>query len=202
MKLYPIFDESFLKSGESIDEYINALNFFKDYIQMVQLRFKNIEDKKFYEFVCDFKHRVDEDLKIIVNDRVDICLACELDGVHVGEKDLPPDIVRKLLGNKKIIGFSPKSFESAEKYLDYVNYFGIGSVFPSFTKSEVKVIGIEGLKRYIETFGNIVDIYAIGGISFDNVIYLKNVGIKGISFISLWKEKPFEKLKKIVEVLK
>ncbi|MGC8630985.1 MAG: thiamine phosphate synthase [Thermoprotei archaeon] len=118
----------------------------------------------------------------IVNDRVDVAYASDADGVHLGQEDLPLDLARRLLGDA-VIGASASTPEEglvAER--EGASYLGAGSVFPSSTKPEERVLGIEGLKNLMKLVK--IPVYAIGGIRIEGVGLLKSIGVSGVAVIS------------------
>lgn len=135
----------------------------------------------------------------IVDDRVDVAYAVDADGVHLGQNDFPAKMARKILGDA-IIGVSastPQEGVIAEE--DGADYIGAGSIFPSSTKPEEKVLGIEGLKELMRLVR--IPVYAIGGIKLEHVKMLKSFGIKGVAVISgiFASEKPEETARLFVE---
>lgn len=119
----------------------------------------------------------------IVNDSIDLALALDSDGVHIGQDDLPFPIVRKLLGKKKIIGLSTHSIEEAMiAQFSGANYIGVGSIFPTNTKDVNVVLGLEGLKKISEKVD--VPIIAIGGIKEKHIEELSKLKISGFASIS------------------
>ncbi len=118
---------------------------------------------------------------LIVNDRVDIALACDADGVHLGKKDMPPNIARSIFDG--IIGYSAKTLDDLNIFGDFVDYFGVGPVFPTSTKRDAgKVLGVEGLKRFKKATSK--PIVAIGGINKNNIVDVLKTGVDGIAVIS------------------
>lgn len=120
----------------------------------------------------------------IVNDRVDVALAAEADGVHLGQADFPIPLGRNVLGADRIIGGSAATLEEAQKCLaEGADYVGFGPVFPTTSKDDAgPVSGIELLKQVVEAVS--VPIIAIGGIGADNVSEIRNAGAHGIAVIS------------------
>lgn len=118
----------------------------------------------------------------IVDDRVDIAYAVEADGVHLGQQDLPAEIARKILGDA-IIGVSASTpQEGVEAERSGADYIGAGSIFPSPTKPEERVLGVEGLRQLTKLVK--IPVYAIGGIKLEHVRMLKSFGIRGVAVIS------------------
>ena len=120
----------------------------------------------------------------IVNDRVDLALALEADGVHVGQEDLPLQVVRKLVGSKLIVGVSAGTPEQAlEAERNGADYIGVGPVFPTETKKDARP------PRGLEILGQIrqavsLPMYAIGGIKLHNVASVIRAGADGAAVIS------------------
>ena len=118
----------------------------------------------------------------IVDDRVDVAILSDADGVHVGVEDAPVAEVRKRFGGL-IIGASASSIsEAMQGEAGGADYLGVGSVFPSPTKPDYEVLGIDGLRRIIQTIH--VPAYAIGGITLDKVPLIKEAGAWGVAVIS------------------
>lgn len=169
--------------------------------KIVQLREKNMDTRDFLERanrlkdICN-KHGV----SFLINDRIDIALACGCDGVHLGQGDMPIDIARKLLGVNKIIGISAGSLDEAiEAEKMGADYIGVGAIFSTSTKSDSEVIS---KKELIEIVNSVdIPVLAIGGIKSDNLSYLKNVGVDGICVISeiLGSDDCEEKTKSLVD---
>ncbi len=124
-------------------------------------------------------------VKIIINDRVDIALALNADGVHLGQDDLPPAEARKLLGPNAIIGFSTHSIEQAMAAISLpVDYVAIGPIFPTSTKETPdEVVGIDGIKRIRNAIGEF-PFAAIGGINRDNLTAVLDAGADSAAVIS------------------
>ncbi|MFL0250566.1 thiamine phosphate synthase [Clostridium neuense] len=151
---------------------------------LVQLREKNISTMDFYKIAVDIKKVTDKyNVPLIIDDRLDIALAVDAAGIHVGQSDMPCDIARKLVGKDKIVGVSAGSVEEALKaQKDGADYLGVGAVFPTGTKKDATDVSIETLKEIVEKVN--IPVVAIGGVSADNVDKLADTGIDGISVIS------------------
>lgn len=151
---------------------------------LVQLREKNVSSKEFYEIAKEIKTITDKyNVPLIINDRVDIALAVNAEGVHIGQKDLPTDIVRKIIGEDKILGLSANTIEDALKgEKDGADYLGVGAMFPTNSKKDAESTSMETLKE-IKNAVNI-PVVAIGGINENNVQKLKGTNIDGIAVIS------------------
>lgn len=137
----------------------------------------------------------------IVNDRIDIAIASEADGVHLGQDDFPIPLARKLLGDNRIIGGSAATMEEAKKCLsDGADYVGFGPVYPTGSKDDAgPVSGIDTLRNIVETIP--LPIIAIGGIDEENTWGIIQAGAHGIAVISAvcCKENPEEATKGLYE---
>ena len=119
----------------------------------------------------------------IVNDRLDIALASNADGIHLGQDDLDLKTARKLLGYSKIIGISANSkIDISNALIEGCDYIGIGPVFETATKKNKQPIGIEKIKTLTKDLN--IPWFAIGGINSDNISYLKNNGFKKFALVS------------------
>jgi thiamine-phosphate pyrophosphorylase len=165
-KIYPITDCRITKLSHT--EQVKKL--IEGGAKIIQLREKFATPKDFYE---DAKNAVTiantADVRIIINDRVDIALAVKADGVHLGQDDLPPIYARKILGKDAIIGFSTHTVKQAIEAIKLpINYAAIGPIFATKTKENPdEIVGIEGLKNVRKAIANF-PLVAIGGISFEN----------------------------------
>lgn len=153
-------------------------------VTFVQLREKTLEDDKFLEEAKELKQLCKEyDVPFVINDNVDIAIAMDADGVHVGQSDMEAGNVREKLGPDKIIGVSAQTVEQAvlaEKR--GADYLGVGAVFPTGSKDDAVEVSHETLKAICEAVS--IPVIAIGGISVNNVSELAGSGIVGIAVIS------------------
>ena len=180
-KIYPITDSRL--SGLSHAEQVKRL--ILGGAKVIQLREKYDSSKDFYKSAEDaIKIARENDVKIIINDRVDIALALRTDGVHLGQDDLPPGKARKILGEKSIIGFSTHSIKQAVEATNFpINYIAIGPVFPTKTKENPdKIIGLEGVKKVREAIGDF-PLVAIGGINSENYLEVLKAGADSVAII-------------------
>lgn len=150
---------------------------------MVQLREKRLNDRELLE-VARRCARVCTDRRVpfIVNDRVDVALAAEADGLHLGQEDLPPSIARRLLGPDAIIGLSthePAQIEAAS-HLD-VDYIGVGPIYATPTKPGRPAVGLELVRVAAERAAQ--PFFAIGGLDPSNVARVKEAGASSISVL-------------------
>lgn len=171
-----------LMSSKTIEKSVKEA--IKGGCTIVQLREKDISSKEFYDIAKSLrkitkKHKV----PFIINDRVDIALAVNADGIHVGQSDLSLKNVRKLIGKDKIIGISCGNLEEAKKaYKNGADYLGVGAIFPTNTKKDAKDVGIDGLKEIINNIP--LPIVAIGGINKENIEKLRDINLAGVALVS------------------
>jgi len=119
----------------------------------------------------------------IVNDRIDIALASNADGIHLGQEDLDLKTARKILGYSKIIGISANNAIDISNALEEgCDYIGIGPVFETATKKNKEPIGIEKIKKLTKDL--YIPWFAIGGINTNNISYLKSNGFKKVALVS------------------
>ena len=175
--LYLVTDRGLLQ-GRSLEKAVEEA--ILGGVTLVQLREKDIDTRDFYNIALKIKAITSKyNVPLIINDRVDIALAVDADGVHIGQSDMEAKIVRKLIGEEKIIGVSARNLDEAmEAEKQGADYLGVGAVFGTTTKN----VSIEELKRIKSTVS--IPVVAIGGISKENVSLLKDTGIEGISVIS------------------
>ncbi|XP_062077324.1 thiamine biosynthetic bifunctional enzyme TH1, chloroplastic isoform X2 [Humulus lupulus] len=184
--LYAVTDSRMNKTwGHSISDAVKAA--VEGGATIVQLREKDIETRDFVEAakscleICR-SHGV----PFLINDRVDVALACDADGVHVGQSDMPVCVARDLLGPEKIIGVSCKTPEHAERaWVDGADYIGCGGVFPTNTKENNITVGLDGLKNVC--MASKLPVVAIGGIGISNarsVMEINEPQLKGVAVVS------------------
>ena len=180
LSLYLVTDNS-----DDVEKFLNTIEEgIKGGVTVVQIREKTAETLDFYELALKVKEITTRyNVPLIINDRVDVALAIDADGVHVGQSDLPCDITRKLIGKDKILGVSAATIEEAKKAeKDGADYIGTGAVFPTATKDDAPSITKEDLKEIVESIN--IPVVAIGGINLDNASTLIDTGIAGLSVVS------------------
>ena len=151
----------------------------------IQFRQKIGAIREMIEIVRQLKQLcLDSGVTLIVNDRVDVAIAIEADGVHLGQDDFPIPLARKLLGESRIIGGSAASLEEAQKCLaEGADYIGFGPVYPTASKVDADpVTGIKLLKQAVEIIP--LPIIAIGSINIENTPEVMRAGAQGIAVIS------------------
>lgn len=191
LELYLVSDHTLTE--EKLLEKVEAA--VKGGVTVVQLREKELAGRAFFEKAIRLKQVLDQyHVPLIINDRVDIALACGAAGVHVGRDDLPVAQVRKLIPAYMILGASARTMEEAlEAQAAGADYIGAGSVFRTTTKSDAKLIKLTRFKQIVEKLT--IPVVAIGGITTDNVMELSGTGAAGVAVVSgiLGHENPSEK---------
>ncbi|MCD6452201.1 MAG: thiamine phosphate synthase [Acidobacteria bacterium] len=182
LSLYVITDRR-LSLGRSSEEIVERA--IAGGATVIQLREKELSDRQLYEEGLRIKEIIGtRDVLFVVNDRVDLALALDADGVHLGQDDLPLAVARRLLGENRIIGVSVQTPEEAqEAEREGADYLAASGVFPTTTKPDVgAVLGIPGLKRIREATS--LPLVAIGGINLANVKEVIGAGADGIAVVS------------------
>ena len=180
--LYLVSDRSMLKGRNLFQAVEEAI---KGGVTLVQLREKNISSLDFYNIALKMKELVNHyHVPLIINDRLDIALAVDADGLHIGQEDLPLKIARKLLGPGKILGYSVANRGQAlfgER--NGADYLGAGTVFPTGSKADTgEPIGTGNLQKIKQAVS--IPVVGIGGIGISNLAEVKATEIDGISLIS------------------
>ena len=180
--LYFVTDRG-LCGGKPLEEVV--IQAVKGGASYVQLREKDVSTRFFVEEAIRIKKLLEPyKVPLIINDRIDVASACSAEGVHIGQEDMPYEIVRKLMGRKAIIGLSVETWEDVEvsQKLD-VNYIGVSPVFSTPTKTDTKnVWGLDGLAK-IKAFSR-HPLVAIGGINESNVREVVMAGTDCIAVVS------------------
>ncbi|MHB1462101.1 MAG: thiamine phosphate synthase [Armatimonadota bacterium] len=151
---------------------------------VVQLREKTASSREFYDMAVRIKGITDRyGVPLIINDRVDIALAVDAAGVHIGQSDLPACIVRRIIGDQKILGVSASSLSEALKaQQDGADYLGIGAMFATDTKSDAELVSLQELKAIRSALP--LPIVVIGGINQRTISLFSGTGIDGVAVVS------------------
>ena len=151
---------------------------------MVQLREKEILSLDFYVLASEMKKITDRyGIPLIINDRIDIAMAVGAAGVHIGQKDIPADIARKVIGKEMLLGVSAVSAaEAVNAAKAGADYLGVGAMFPTGTKPDAGVVSMEELGRIRKAVD--IPIVVIGGISKENAMLFQPMGIDGLAVVS------------------
>ena len=179
--LYLVTDRNILKNRDLKDEVENAI---KGGVTLVQLREKECGGKDFLKYAIEVKEITDKyNIPLIINDRVDIALAIDAAGVHVGQNDIPAKVVRELIGKNKILGISASNLEEAKKAVeDGADYLGVGAIYSTSTKKDAKNVKLNMLKEIRDNIK--IPIVAIGGIDKNNAKEVIECNIDGIAVVS------------------
>lgn len=179
--LYLITDRS-LMSAETLEQAV--LRAIKGGCTMVQLREKELSSLDFYKFALSLKRITHEHgVPLIINDRVDIALAADADGVHVGQSDLPARTVRDMIGCDRLLGVSATNVAQAVKaQKDGADYIGVGAMYPTGTKSDAAIVSMEELRVIRRAVT--IPIVVIGGINNTTAPDFAGTGIDGLSVVS------------------
>ena len=181
LKFYLVTDSDILRGRDFYNSIEEAL---KGGVTMLQLREKNASGKEFLEKAIKLRELTKKyNVKFIINDRVDIAMLCDADGVHVGQSDIPANKVRELMGEDKIVGVSARTVEEAIRAKENgADYLGVGAMFNTRTKLDAKSVSIEKLKEIKELIK--LPVVAIGGLSLSNIDKLKECNVDGYAVVS------------------
>ena len=181
MLLYAVTDRAW--TGEqTLYEQVEAA--LKGGVTCVQLREKEMDETVFLQEakdICALCHRYG--VPFIVNDNVDAAIACQADGIHVGQEDMAAGEVRRRVGDAMILGVSVHTVEEARRAVrDGADYLGLGAVFPTSTKTDVDQMTNETLRAICDAVD--VPVVAIGGINRGNLLKLSGSGVDGVALVS------------------
>ena len=179
--LYLVTDRMFMSTktlGEAVEQAIIGG------CTVVQLREKEISSLDFYALAVEIKKITDSyGRPLIINDRIDIAVAVGAAGVHIGQKDIPADIARKVIGKDMLLGVSAVSAaEAVNAAKAGADYLGVGAMFPTGTKPDAGFVSMEELGRIRKAVD--IPIVVIGGISRENAMLFQPMGIDGLAVVS------------------
>ena len=179
--LYLVTDRD-LMAASSIEECVEQA--VRGGCTLVQLREKTASSREFYETALRVrKITADLGVPLIINDRADIALAVNADGVHVGRDDLPLDAARRVLGKDAVIGASVNNLAEALAAAALgADYLGVGAMFATSTKTDADIASMDELRRI--RAGIKIPIVVIGGINKNNAPLFAETGIDGIAVVS------------------
>ena len=191
------------RRNKTDEEFLNIIEeAIKGGTTVVQLREKTASTKEFYDLALRVKEITSRySVPLLINDRIDIALAVDSEGVHIGQDDMPADIAREIIGEDKILGVSASTIEEAKKAeIDSADYIGSGAVFPTATKDDADSVSKDELKEIVDSID--IPVVAIGGITVENASTLKSSGIAGFSVVSaiMSAEDPKEASEKLKEI--
>lgn len=151
---------------------------------MIQLREKELSSLEFYNQAVAVKQVTDKyHIPLIINDRIDIAMAVQATGVHIGQHDLPAAAVRKVIGENMLLRVSASSIaEAIQAQQDGADYLGVGAMFPTGTKTDADSVSMEELQKIRAAVS--LPIVVIGGINKGNAGRFKPMGIDGLAVVS------------------
>lgn len=152
-------------------------------VTIIQLREKNLTTNQYYQLAKQVKEITDAyQVPLIIDDRLDVCLAVDAAGLHIGDDELPVSVARKVLGPEKILGVTAKTVKRAlEAETSGADYLGTGAIFPTTTKENAPITLISTLKTICQTVA--IPVVAIGGLTSENIDQLIGTGIAGVAVV-------------------
>ena len=152
-------------------------------VTIVQLREKNLTTNQYYQLAKQVKEITDTyQVPLIIDDRLDVCLAVDAAGLHIGDDELPVSVARKVLGPEKILGVTAKTVKRAlEAEEGGADYLGTGAIFPTTTKENAPITLISTLKTICQRVA--IPVVAIGGLTSENIDQLIGTGIAGVAVV-------------------
>ena len=152
-------------------------------VTIVQLREKNLTTNQYYQLAKQVKEITDAyQVPLIIDDRLDVCLAVDAAGLHIGDDELPVSVARQVLGPEKILGVTAKTVKRAlEAEEGGADYLGTGAIFPTTTKENAPITLISTLKTICQTVA--IPVVAIGGLTSENIEQLIGTGIAGVAVV-------------------
>ena len=180
LSLYLVTDSSYHEEAEFLRRVEEAC---QGGVTLVQLREKDRSSRAYYQLACQVKAITDRhQIPLIIDDRVDIALACGAAGVHLGASDLPVSVARQILGPDKIIGATAKTVPWAlDEVAQGADYLGVGAIYPTATKVTTVLTSTQTLGEIIQAVP--VPVVAIGGLDGDNCGVLQGIPISGIAVV-------------------
>ena len=181
LNLYLVTDRHWLANRNLEDDVEKAI---LGGVTMVQLREKNIDNDSFIELAKKVKQVCNKyKVPFIINDNLEVALAVDSDGIHIGQDDLPAILVRQKIGPDKILGVSAHNLDEAIAAKKAgATYLGAGAMFSTTTKDNTTNLSIEQLQTITKNVD--IPVVAIGGINYDNCLSLKNCNLAGIAVVS------------------
>ena len=179
--LYFITDSTGFEKIEFLKRVRSAL---EGGVTIIQLREKNRTTREYVE-LAKAVHEITKEfgVPLIIDDRIDVMLATDAEGVHVGAEDMPVATARKLIGKDKILGATAKTVEAATKaYNDGADYLGVGAIYPTTTKVKTVLTSTETLDAITKAVP--IPVNAIGGLNSTNLGVLKGINIAGVCAVS------------------
>lgn len=208
--LYPIID--FISFATRRDPVDSALDFAEELLQggatILQYRDKSGDAKRMLSCARELRRVTESRAALIINDRADICLAAQADGVHLGQDDLSPAAARKILSAEGkelskplVVGFSTHNLDQVrEADAMPIDYVAVGPVFATASKANLDpVIGLEGIRR--ARAATTKPLVAIGGITRKNCVQVREAGADSVAVISDLLESPVKAVEEFLRIL-
>ena len=180
LKLYLVTN----RSQDSLENFLEKVETAcRSGVTIVQLREKNLTTNQYYQLAKQVKEITDAyQVPLIIDDRLDICLAVDAAGLHIGDDELPVSVARQVLGPEKILGVTAKTVKRAlEAEEGGADYLGTGAIFPTTTKENAPITLISTLKTICQTVA--IPVVAIGGLTSENIDQLAETGIAGVAVV-------------------
>src|SRR5579871_4293376 len=199
-RLYAILDIGFLPHAGAL--YTAAEEIISSGVSVIQYRNKSGNARQMLNHARELKRRIGGQAKLIMNDRADLCLAAEFDGVHVVQDELMPESVRKIIGPNRLLGVSthnPEQLQQAD--LTSADYLAIGPVFSTSSKANPDpVVGLEGVRRARQLTRK--PLVAIGGITRANAVSVIEAGADSVAVISDLLRDPRKSAEEFLRILR
>ena len=180
-RLYFITDSTNYAEEEFLFRVEESL---KGGVTLLQLREKEKSAREYIK-IAEKVHNITKkyNVPLIIDDRVDVALAVDAEGVHLGQSDIPVRVARKLMGEDKIVGATAKTVQQAnEAYEQGADYLGVGAIYPTTTKVKTVLTSTETLNDICKAVP--IPVNAIGGLNKNNIDILKGIPIAGICVVS------------------
>ena len=169
---------------ESLESFLEKVEMAcRSGVTIVQLREKNLTTNQYYQLAKEVKEITDSyQVPLIIDDRLDVCLAVDAAGLHIGDDELPVPVARQVLGPDKILGVTAKTVKRAlEAEEGGADYLGTGAIFPTTTKENAPITLISTLKTICQRVA--IPVVAIGGLTSENIDQLIGTGIAGVAVV-------------------
>lgn len=179
--IYLVTDSGGLGEEDFLSRVIIAL---QNGVTLIQLREKELSTREYLSLAIKV-HEITKrfSIPLLIDDRIDICLACGAEGVHLGQSDMPISIARQILGDSMIIGATAKTVEQArEAYEQGADYLGVGAIYPTTTKVKTVLTSVGTLDSICKSVP--IPVNAIGGLNKDNLDILRGTQLDGICVVS------------------
>jgi thiamine-phosphate pyrophosphorylase len=187
MLLYVVTDQAWLGEHSLAGQVEKTI---KGGATFIQLREKNLVNDEFLNEAKQIKEITDAyRVPFVINDNIEIAIACDADGIHIGQEDMPVATARKIIGDNKILGVSVQTVEQAVKAeQDGADYLGVGAVFTTSTKLDADALSFDTLQDICKSVS--IPVVAIGGINEKNILQLHGTGVDGVAVVSAIFAKP------------